>query len=743
MDAERIRISGDAPWKKIQQNTFTRWANEHLKTVDSSIENLETDFSDGLRLILLVEVLSHQRIPRYNKNPTFRTQKLENVSIALEFLEAEGIKIVNIDSSHIVDCHLKLILGLVWTLILHYSISLPSWDGEETQQESGLTPKQRLLNWIQLKLPDMPIKNFTHDWTTGKPVGALVDACAPGLCPDWELWDPEDSVRNAAEAMTLADDWLDVRQLIRPEELVDPNVDEQSVMTYLSQYPNAKLKDGAPLREKTDPNSVISVPTVVSPPSLEGLRAYGPGLEPTGTIIGTTVKFTVETVAVGNGDVEVDVEAPSGEIERAYAYFNNDMNLTYTISYMPKEVGTHKVVVRFSGYEIPNSPYYVEVEHPIEDAIVDNYDEYLDLPITNNSTHIDALVEGMSFTFLGYVNKKCESFSINFCLDDENQNTALHVNPRFHRKYIVRNTKTNGVWGPEEVASPIKFPLERGHRFKIQVLVTRENYLISINNQAFAQYNHRLAYESVRVLRIDGDVEINQIYRTFLNGFPNQFPNFGPSVGDFTELPLNENVAAIGELNEGYNFIFCGRILDDANNFSINFMYDDEEHDIALHISTRLQERSVVRNTKIEGDWGHEDDTSELPFLFRPGAPFTIQVLVTAAYYLISVNGLHFAQYKHRLTFASVRFLKVKGDVENVQIYSSAVYGYPVPILPARKTRGIPVAIAPTMARLTLAEDAEETSDAEAVEVEEEVAEIVEVAAPATKKEDHKGWFRI
>lgn len=104
----------------------------------------------------------------------------------------------------------------------------------------------------------MPIKNFTHDWTTGKPVGALVDACAPGLCPDWDLWDPNDAVANATEAMTLADDWLDVRQLIKPEELVDPNVDEQSVMTYLSQYPNAKLKEGAPLRPRSDPSRLVS-----------------------------------------------------------------------------------------------------------------------------------------------------------------------------------------------------------------------------------------------------------------------------------------------------------------------------------------------------------------------------------------------------------------------------------------------------------------------------------------------------
>lgn len=43
------------------------------------------------------------------------------------------------------------------------------------------------MNWIQTKLPDLPIKNFTTDWNDGKAVGALVDAVAPGLCPDWPV----------------------------------------------------------------------------------------------------------------------------------------------------------------------------------------------------------------------------------------------------------------------------------------------------------------------------------------------------------------------------------------------------------------------------------------------------------------------------------------------------------------------------------------------------------------------------
>ncbi|XP_044766045.1 filamin-A isoform X1 [Coccinella septempunctata] len=344
-------LAEDAQWKKIQQNTFTRWANEHLKTVERHIANLETDLSDGLRLITLIEVLAGKRLPKHNKKPMFRSQKLENVSVALNFLQTdEGIRIVNIDSSDIVDCKLKLILGLIWTLILHYSISLPMWDGEDDLTNGGSepTPKQRLMNWIQSKCPELPIKNFTTDWNDGKAVGALVDAVAPGLCPDWPDWDPKDSVQNASEAMGLADDWLNVPQLITPEEIVNPNVDEQSMMTYLSQYPNAKLKQGAPLRPRTSPNKV---------------RVYGPGVEPTGVVVGAPATFTVETFSAGRGQVEVTVENPLGQQEPVDIKVNNDRNSTYySVMYTPHYEGVHKVQVKFAGRDVPKSPFAVKVE---------------------------------------------------------------------------------------------------------------------------------------------------------------------------------------------------------------------------------------------------------------------------------------------------------------------------------------------------------------------------------------------
>lgn len=96
----------------------------------------------------------------------------------------------------------------------------------------------------------MNIKNFTTDWNDGKALSSLVDSCAPGLIPDWDELQPCDALENTRTAMNLARDWLDIPQIVTPEELVNKNIDELSVMTYVSYFPEAKLKEGAPLRVK-------------------------------------------------------------------------------------------------------------------------------------------------------------------------------------------------------------------------------------------------------------------------------------------------------------------------------------------------------------------------------------------------------------------------------------------------------------------------------------------------------------
>uniref|UniRef100_A0A6G1S6P4 Filamin-C n=1 Tax=Aceria tosichella TaxID=561515 RepID=A0A6G1S6P4_9ACAR len=341
-------LADDAVWKRIQQNTFTRWANEHLKTVNKYIACLEADMSDGIRLLALVEVLSGKKLPRYNARPTMKAQKLNNVDTALRFLtDVEKVKLVNISSGDIVEGNLKLILGLMWTLILHYSISMPVWEGEDDFDPS-LTPKQRLLKWIQNKIPDVPVNNFTKDWNDGKAIGALVDSLAPGLCPDWKNWQPEDNVKNVTEALQLAEDWLDVPQLIRAKEMCNRKVDELSMMTYLSQFPGAKLKENAPLRSSAGNPARV--------------RCYGPGLQATGVCVGAPTNFTVETFSAGKGDVSVTIVNPENAMVPVEIKYNDDKNMTYTCIYTPTMEGDHKITVMFNQTEVPKSPFNVTVK---------------------------------------------------------------------------------------------------------------------------------------------------------------------------------------------------------------------------------------------------------------------------------------------------------------------------------------------------------------------------------------------
>ena len=57
------------------------------------------------------------------------------------------------------------------------------------------------------------MKNFTTDWNDGTLIAALVDAIAPGLCPEHVTMEPQNALENASLAMKLAEDWLGVPQV--------------------------------------------------------------------------------------------------------------------------------------------------------------------------------------------------------------------------------------------------------------------------------------------------------------------------------------------------------------------------------------------------------------------------------------------------------------------------------------------------------------------------------------------------
>lgn len=90
-------INFDEEWKRIQTKTFTRWCNEHLKKQGNELEDLATGFEDGIRLLVLLEILSQKKVGRYSKKPRVLAQRMENIETALDFImKKERIRLVNI-----------------------------------------------------------------------------------------------------------------------------------------------------------------------------------------------------------------------------------------------------------------------------------------------------------------------------------------------------------------------------------------------------------------------------------------------------------------------------------------------------------------------------------------------------------------------------------------------------------------------------------------------------------------------
>ena len=128
----------------------------------------------------------------------------------------------------------KLMLGLIWTLIRRYQI-----------RSSGkkVSTKQAMLQWLETLIPEKHITNFSSNWNDGTALCTLVDRLRPGLCANHSVLNPENGLENCRLGMTLASNELGVPQILKPEHLNNPKMDEMSVMTYLSYFCKPHITD--------------------------------------------------------------------------------------------------------------------------------------------------------------------------------------------------------------------------------------------------------------------------------------------------------------------------------------------------------------------------------------------------------------------------------------------------------------------------------------------------------------------
>ncbi|XP_073672409.1 nesprin-1-like [Paramisgurnus dabryanus] len=258
----------------VQKRTFTKWINSHLakRNPPLVVSDLFEDVKDGVMLLALLEVLSGHKLPCEQGRKLRRIHWVANVGRALKFLEGRRsayrgspIKLVNINTTDVVDGRPSIVLGLIWTIILYFQIEvltshLPALQPQSSSNSSvdstnSTEPssppvkrkprlsfqggaKRALLKWVQTtatKRLGLDVKDFGPSWRTGVAFHAVIYALRPHLVNMERVW-RRPNRENLEEAFLLAERELGIPRILDPEDVDVDKPDEKSIMTYVAQF---------------------------------------------------------------------------------------------------------------------------------------------------------------------------------------------------------------------------------------------------------------------------------------------------------------------------------------------------------------------------------------------------------------------------------------------------------------------------------------------------------------------------
>ncbi|KAL4714841.1 hypothetical protein ACJJTC_002700 [Scirpophaga incertulas] len=116
---------------------------------------------------------------------------------------------------------------------------------------------------------------------------------------------------------------------------------------------------------------------------------------------------------------------------------------------------------------------------------------------------------GRMIRIQGSIPPGAQRFAINFQCGpntDPRDDIALHLNFRFVEMCVVRNHLTAMNWGVEDTAGGM--PLSRGESFEALILCEPQSMKIALNGVHFCEFLHRVPFQRISHLTIDGDVHV-------------------------------------------------------------------------------------------------------------------------------------------------------------------------------------------------------------------------------------------
>ncbi|KAL8168818.1 UNVERIFIED_CONTAM: hypothetical protein K2H54_018418, partial [Gekko kuhli] len=176
------------------------------------------------------------------------------------------IKLINIHVADIIEGNPSIVLGLIWTIILHFHIEELAWTlacvynrpSPDNASDVGSSPtaspptkrsakakerwkmsaKKALLLWAKEQCAtygSVSIADFKSSWRNGLAFLAVIHAMRPDLV-NMEKAKGRSNKENLKDAFQIAEKELNIPRLLEPEDVDVINPDEKSIMTYVAQF---------------------------------------------------------------------------------------------------------------------------------------------------------------------------------------------------------------------------------------------------------------------------------------------------------------------------------------------------------------------------------------------------------------------------------------------------------------------------------------------------------------------------
>ena len=332
----RYQIASFAPTESIEDGSPTKsmevkkkkrkvnakkllldWVNASLPL--DGITNFTTDWNDGLRLSGLVNYCKPGLIPDHaSLNPDNR---LQNVSHAMDLAEKEhGVPKLLSPEDLAVDTPDEL---SVMTYISGFC--RPDSAGQNS-----------LLEWVNIKIPNHPVSNFTTDWVDGTALATLVDAVSEGGFPESDLMKEDDKYKNCQEAMDAAKSLLGIDSNFSPEDFSENTMDQITRSTYITKFRHAKPLENEALASQ--------------------MKAVGPGV--TGDSVEKETSFVVRGPRIPQWEkIMTTIKGPDGSELPVKSQCTSFKATQF--NYFPMVPGDYVIDIKLNSQPIPGSPFNV------------------------------------------------------------------------------------------------------------------------------------------------------------------------------------------------------------------------------------------------------------------------------------------------------------------------------------------------------------------------------------------------